>query len=362
MSGPTKSMALVSLGIRNVRNLRQVDIAPSPDLNLILGENGAGKTSVLEALYLLGRGRSFRTAKIERVVGNDGASLTVTGRVEEEGRTVPLGIERGRQVMRLRVGGSDASGMAQLAQTFPVQLIQPNSHRLLEEGPRYRRQFLDWGVFHVEPGFYPAWQRFQRALRQRNASLRARQDETPWTPELIAAASAIDEARRRYLEMLIPRVLACAEELLGTTHLTLRYSPGWPQGQDLSGALAEHQRRDREQGFTVYGPHRADLRVQIDGTAVAERVSRGQQKMLVAAMVVAQAALFQAQTGRSCALLVDDVAAELDRGHRTALLTLLGKLPLQLFVTAIEDHGLLVQFPRPAKVFHVEHGAIQEVV
>jgi len=339
-----------------------VDIAPSPDLNLILGSNGAGKTSVLEALYLLGRGRSFRTARIERVVGSDGSTLTVIGRVEDRGQTVPVGIERGRNVLRIRIGGRDATGMAELAQTFPVQLIQPNSHKLLEEGPRYRRQFLDWGVFHVEPVFYPAWQRFQRALRQRNAALRARQDERPWDPELLAAADALDSARRTYLEELLPLVTAYVDRILGLDGVTLRYAPGWPQDMSLSDALHNHRQRDRDQGFTVYGPHRADLRVQINGAPVQERVSRGQQKMLVAAMVLAQATVFNAKTGRQGALLVDDVAAELDATHRGRLLGLLCELPMQLFVTAIEEAGLLDEFSRPAKVFHVERGEVREVV
>lgn len=358
-------MGLISVGIRHFRNLSAVDFEPSPEVNVVFGRNASGKTSLLEAVYFLGRARSFRTHRVDRLVQNGADQLQVFGRLSAEAGTVPLGVERSRQETRIRIGGQAVSAVSALAAALPVQLVHPNSHRLLEEGPQYRRRFLDWGVFHVEPAFFPAWQRYQRALRQRNAALRKDQPSrsvSAWNQELVEAAAVIDSARRRYVERLGPQMAAFTERLAEIEGVALKYRGGWPEAVQFGVALEEAARRDRDARHTTVGPHRADVRVNVGDVAAAGRVSRGQQKLLVAALLLAQAMLFNESTGQRSLILVDDLAAELDADHRRRFMGLLKGLPAQSFVTAIDVESLSADDIGPARVFHVEHGQLREMV
>ena len=147
---------------------------PSPRINILHGDNGSGKTSLLEAIHLLGMARSFRSTRLNPVISHEQGSCTVFGQVElGEEQSSALGISRDRSgEIRIRINGQSVRSAAELAETLPLQLINPDSFRLLEGAPKLRRQFLDWGVFHVEPRFLQAWQRLQQALRQRNSWLR----------------------------------------------------------------------------------------------------------------------------------------------------------------------------------------------
>ncbi len=354
------ALGLQGLQIQNLRNLASVDISPAPGINLVYGANASGKTSLLEAIYLLSRGRSFRTRRFERLVRYGETRYTVFGRIADQGRTKAAAIERTKESLRVRVDGQDLDSLAPLATLLPVQILHPNSHKLLEEGPHFRRQYLDWGVFHVEHGFYDHWQRYQRALRQRNAALRTGSPAESWEPELVQAGTAIDDMRRAHLEQLAPLVAAIADRLLDAPPLRLEYTQGWSRDRTLAEAVAHGREQDRERGFTFSGPHRADLRVTIGGVNAAETASRGQQKLLVSSLVCAQCMLFQRRSGRHPILLVDDLPAELDRERRERFVAQLQSLAAQVFVTAIEPGALA--FSAPFKGFHVEHGEVREVV
>lgn len=358
-------MGLEHLVVSQVRIIEHTELAPSPGLNLVFGPNASGKTSLLEAIDLLSRGRSFRTRRMESLLTWGAAQLRVVGRIAcESGPSIAIGIEKSRQNSQLRVAGRDAA-LSDLAAALPVQTLHPESHRLIEGSPGERRAFIDWGVFHVEPRFIEFWRRYHRALRQRNVALRAQKGAAQieaWHGKLSEAADAIDRYRRAYCEALVPRARQYAQRLLGNEDLRLVYRRGWRDDTDLAIVLTETLRRDRQQGYTQAGPQRAELRVHFNDQPAAEAASRGQQKLLAAVLRLTQMELLLDRTGRSGVFLVDDLPSELDEDHRAALLTALKALNAQVFVTAIEPERLNISLWAQRKLFHVKQGRLEEVV
>jgi DNA replication and repair protein RecF len=245
-----------------------------------------------------------------------------------------------------------------------VQIIDPEIHRLIEEGPNRRRRFIDWGVFHVEHSFVEHWQRYQQALRQRNAALKARQSRpvvTAWDAELVRYGESISEARRRYITQLVPVAGSVGRRLLDL-ELVLNYRTGWSADLDLRTALEAGFTRDQEFGATQVGPHRADLAIRLEGSSVRDRVSRGQQKLLAAVLLLSQIKLFPQDSRARPTLLLDDPAAELDSAHLRVLLDEVRAQPLQLIVTTLQaGSGELGPFGDPGRRFEIENGRVLEV-
>jgi DNA replication and repair protein RecF len=345
--------------IRSLRCLREVEVELDPERNYLYGPNGAGKTSFLEALYLLSRGRSFRTRQTKRLIGRDAEALSVFAEVGDTDNVRRMGIEVGSDGLHIKIDRAPAVGTADLARLLRVDIIDPSVHRLIEGGPSERRRFLDWGVFHVEQSFLPAWRRYRRVLGQRNATLKSGVVEAgalePWDVTFLDAAAEVDAARRRYVETLRPVLEDISARLLGAS-LEVEYQPGWRRDLELSEALHQSRRRDAQMSFTQVGPHRADLNLRLHEAPLAEQASRGQQKLAAAALVVAQVRVLSGSDDRSAVLLLDDPAAELDRGALTRLLEVVEDTRVQRVFTALSE----TQLP-PAQgfpVFHVEQGRV----
>jgi DNA replication and repair protein RecF len=355
-------MTLRRVQVTDFRCLHRADLDLDPNFTLVSGPNASGKTSLLEAIYVLGRGRSFRTRRLEPLIRSGAERMMVVGEADLPERRVTLGVEGSTEGLRARVGGERVASLAELAWVLPVQIIDPEIHRLIEEGPNRRRRFLDWGVFHVEHSFVEHWQRYQQALRQRNAALKGRQARpavTAWDAELVRYGELITGARRRYVEHLASVAASVAGRLLDL-ELTLAYRPGWAAGADLHVALEGSFGRDQELGATQVGPHRADLSIRLQGTTVRDRVSRGQQKLLAAVLLLSQIKLFPQDSRAQPTLLLDDPAAELDSVHLRALLDEVRSQPLQLVVTTLQaTEGELAVFGAPGRRYEIEGGEVR---
>jgi DNA replication and repair protein RecF len=352
-------MPLNRLEIDEFRCIERASLALDARYNLFVGENASGKTSLLEAIFFLGRGRSFRTRRLDRLVrqGRDGFRLV--GWVEGDGPTTVLGIAGSKDGTEIRVGGAPAASTASLAEHFPPQIIDPDVHKLLEEGPTRRRRFLDWGVFHVEHAFMEVWQRYHRALRQRNAALRQTSGRFPtdaWDQELVQSAERLDTLRKDYLVRLSEPLKTVGAALLGM-EVTVAYSSGWAQDDSFASALERSRERDTRLGITHVGPHRADISIRVAGQLAKERVSRGQQKLLASALILAQLQVQEALHPGRGALLLDDPAAELDGTRLSGLLSVVRGLSSQLFVTSLRPE--LDSLGEPGAMFHVEQGQIR---
>lgn len=354
-------MRLLQLKAENFRLLQSLSLQPHGRLNFIFGANAAGKTSFLESVYVLGRGRSFRGSSPQDIAGVAGSHWVVFGRTQNEQETArqSVGLRWTGSETEVRIDGQAATSL-ELLRTFPVQILEPGMHKVLQEGPTYRRSFLDWGVFHVEPQFMSLWRRYRRALRQRNQLLRGAADDrelAAWEPELAEAGEALDGLRRGHLDSIRAAVASRVGELLGEGEWSFELHSGWPRGLGLREALAKQRTTDRRMALTQQGPHRAELRIRANGRAAKNRISRGQQKLLIAALLLAQCEEIGSRSGRSPVLLVDDFAAELADAYQTPLLAALRAYPGQVFVTAFERGGVLAQ-DIDCAMFHVERGAL----
>lgn len=356
-------MPLKHLRIDGVRCLRGVAFDFDQCRNYLWGSNGAGKTSCLEAIYLLGRGRSFRMRQTARLVRHGEERLTVFGVVQDfEEREHRLGVEFSDGRLTSQHDGEAAGSQADMLRLLPVHVLDPRLHQLIEAGPSERRRYIDAGVFHVEHRFLNDWRHYRRVLGQRNAALKAGLSGAElevWTEPLVQAAEAVHEARAAYVSVLSKMAAELARQLVGH-EIRLEYRPGWRRGIGFGEALAEYRDRDRASGFTQIGPHRADLRLEFDSGGVRDTASRGQQKLVAAALVIAQVRVFEERTGQRSTVLVDDASAELDRAAQERLGEALTDLRSQLILTGLDLEALRpdVGFP----VFHVEQGKVQQML
>lgn len=340
----------------NFRCLERVDFYPDPRYNLIVGDNASGKTSLLEALAYLGRGKSFRGAPTNALVRHGQPDFIVFGKLIAGERVTRVGVRNGRSGLEVHIDGVAGAGIAELAGILPLAVIDPDVHDLVSGGPDQRRRFLDWIAFHVEPGFLGHWRRYRRALKQRNAALRAGGEGLEaWDTELIEHGEKLSDARRATVAVCRERLEAQGTALLGGD-VGFEYRPGWPDGRTLGEALTEGVERDLTQGATQIGPHRADLKLVHDDRQARRLVSRGQQKLLACAMVLAAAEVVQERVGWPLLLLLDDPAAELDTDSLGRLMQAVFALNCQVIATALDPRVL--QFPETPAMFHVEHGVL----
>ena len=351
-------MPIQQFSARGFRCLASVELEADPRFNLIYGPNASGKTSILEAVAYLGRGKSFRGAPVSSLIRHGGSEFVLFGTVEDGGRAANVGVRNGADGLEVRIDGQSGGGSAELAAALPLQIIDPDVHDLVAGAPDQRRRYLDWIAFHVEHGYLDSWRRFRRALKQRNAALRsghAADMIRGWNAEFVELAGRIDAGRRQALAVALGELLETGQRLLGSS-LSFEYRPGWKEGAELADALEASLERDLQHGSTQVGPHRADLRLVYDERQAKKLVSRGQQKLLACAMILAATETAQTALERPLLLLLDDPAAELDDDSLARLMTRVCDLGCQVIATSLQPDVSI--FGGEGAVFHVEHGEL----
>ncbi|HET6554052.1 MAG TPA: DNA replication/repair protein RecF [Dyella sp.] len=359
-------MRLESLRIQGLRCLADVTIPLLPGVTVFAGANGAGKTSLLEAAFLLSHGRSFRAGAKDALLQRGAERLSVFAQLRhDDGQSRRLGL--GRQGVRweARVDGQLAT-LSELVGECAVVCFEPGSHALIAGGAEERRRYLDWGVFHVEHEFFLAWRRYQRALKQRNSLLRAGNPVPdaqflPWEAELASAAEVIDRQRQVYLGALRPHLEQAMAALLPELGaVELRYKRGWAEEAGLADVLASQRGRDLSRGHTTVGSHRADWSLAFEHAPLREHLSRGQEKLTALGCVLSQAALYAEQRKEWPIVCLDDLASELDKAHQAALVARLKDAGAQVLVTGTEVPDALQE--ATAHVFHVEQGQLRPLL
>jgi DNA replication and repair protein RecF len=352
-------MALRRLQVTDFRCLQAAELQLDPHYTLVSGPNASGKTSLLESIYILGRGRSFRTRRLDHLIRRPAEKFVVFGEVGPPRKAV--GVEGSVDGVRARIDGGAAESLAELTLVLPVQIIDPEVHKLIEEGPSRRRRYVDWGVFHVEPTFVRHWQRYHQVLKQRNAALKARQSRALvgiWDPELLHLGELLTSARARYINRLAEPARSLGQRLLGR-ELELGYRPGWSRELSFAQALEQSWSHDAERGLTHVGPQRAELSLKLDGHSVKDHISRGQQKLLAAALLMAQLSLFPRDAPVRPTLLLDDPAAELDQDSLGSLIREVSGQSVQLIVTTLSSDFAV--FGTPGRRFGISGGVIQDI-
>lgn len=364
-------MYLSQINIYSLRNLQDVSLCFSPQFNIFWGKNGSGKTSLLESVYILTCGRSFRTSNAENYINFKASICTIAGQAYSTPSNAHcrFGIERDRKKgVQMRINEEPCYSLAQLAKIVPLQLINTESYQLLDLPPKFRRQFLDWGAFHVEPSFFPFWARYNRALKQRNAALKRVKLEGEaavysWDKELIEAGEHIHQCRQMFFKAFYPYFSQYINEFLKLETLRAEYFPGWNDKKSFKDALRETRERDLAWGYTTVGPHRADIQFFLSDSAVESVLSRGQLKLFVCALFLGRGEWLKEKTGQKAVFLLDDIASELDEHAIFRLLEGLKQLGGQVLLTAIEKPSVEAWFENKAlfKMFHVEQGLIREI-
>jgi DNA replication and repair protein RecF len=360
--GEARVRRITSLEISNLRIVEHLVISPTAGINLIVGGNGAGKTTLLEGIYLAGRGRTFRHADAGPMIriGAECATVIVGLRDDDADRNSILGVRRERRVLTCRLNGQDVKKRSVLAEALPVQWIGSQPQSFLGMGPEVRRRFIDMGVFHVEHGYLDVVAEFHRVLRQRNAAIRQGDPAGVriWNQPFDAAAVVLSDRRRAFVDTLMPLVLARLATWQTDFELNYRFRPGWRGDTPLREQLDSRIESDLRQGFTTIGPQRAELEFTVANVPAEKCLSRGQQKMLVLALHLALTDRIKAAVGRAPIVLIDDLAAELDRANRQAIIEAFTERPVQVFLTAIESEALTL-LDDAAAMFHVEQGALK---
>jgi DNA replication and repair protein RecF len=342
---------------QDFRCLAKIELQADPGFNLIYGANASGKTSILEALAC----KSFRGAPTTNLIRHGEQAFVLFGRVDDGGRTSSVGVRNSTAGLEVRIDGESSGGAAELAAALPLQIIDPDVHDLVAGAPEQRRRYLDWIAFHVEHGYLGSWRRFRRALKQRNAALKSGQAATTirgWNAEFVELAAEIDAGRRLALEVASDALQEAGEDLLGS-EVRFEYRAGWKEGAELLETLESGMERDLQQGSTQSGPHRADLKLIYDERQARKLVSRGQQKLLACAMILAASETAQTALERPLLLLLDDPAAELDEDSLGRLMARVAKLGSQVIATSLQPENAL--FGGQGAMFHVEHGVLTRV-
>ncbi len=359
-------MRIERLTVSNLRRFEHVELRPGPGLNLITGDNGAGKTSLLEALHLMAYGRSFRGRVRDGLVrtGTEALEVFVEWREGDPVRPRRAGLRHSGQAWEGRLDGQAVAQIGELCAALAVVSFEPGSHALVTGGGEPRRRLVDWGLFHVEPGFLALWRRYSRALKQRNALLKSGgggHQLDAWDHELSESGEPLTLHRMHYLNEINARLEPLAAELVPTLgRAAIDFQPGWRRHElSLADALVVARDRDRTLGYTSVGPHRADWRIDYAANPHRQTLSRGQAKLTALGALLAQAEDYAARLGEWPVIALDDLASELDQNHQRRVLQRLLASGAQVLLTGTESPSAVEVLNPPVTLFHVEQGVIR---
>jgi DNA replication and repair protein RecF len=351
------------LRARGFRNLQGLEFEPGSHFNVIHGDNGAGKSNVLEAVYYLGALKSFRGAKTDDLIALESEAASLEARIEAGPAPQKLQIELARsRPRRLQLDGKRPRSTSAWHQAARMVLFHPGDLVLAAGGADRRRAFLDRMLEQMDPIYGSTLATYEKALRSRNRLLKDeradRRSVRAYDAILSKAGAIVGQARARLIEDLAPRVVrAFTEVFAGDTPLAVRYLPRVePSEEMIAAALERAYEKDRARGFTADGPHGDDLDLQIHDVGARHHASQGQHRTIVLALKTAELDLLTERTGHVPILLLDDVSSELDRARNRRFFGVLSQAGGQVFLTTTHPEFILLDQDRVD--FQVDGGRV----
>lgn len=356
-------MTIAQLKIHDFRNISFADISPSTNFNFIIGDNGSGKTSLLEAIYMLGHGKAFRHQLSSRIIQHTKPELVLFSQIiSPTNKTHTVGLAKTRNgENKIKIDNNEGFKLAELAKLLPMQLITPEGFDLLTGGPKYRRAFIDWGCFHHYSEFILLWNNLRRLIKQRNALLKNISNYNqllPWDKELVPIANQVSRIRDDYIQQIRDEIIKTSHDFLPEYTLDCQFYQGWEHTLNYADLLVENFQRDRALSYTTIGPHKADLKLRVDNIPIEVLFSRGQLKLLMCALRLAQGEFYSQQTQQTCLYLLDDFASELDLTKRGLLAKRLKSTGAQVFISAVSLDQIQTMIDENDKIFYINSGII----
>ncbi|MDX5586641.1 MAG: DNA replication and repair protein RecF [Aureibaculum sp.] len=376
-------MSLELLKIYNARNLKEYTVSPHPLYNIFYGVNGAGKTTVLESVFLLLRSKTFRSVKYKSFINRDSNNCTVFAKFSHsDGITLEnsftLGISRSKDLSQpvIHLNSEKVTSLSAITKLVILGLITPQSFNLIDAGPSIRRKFIDWGVFHVEPGFLSDWKAYNKILDNRNTLLkklsvrygRTSSEYLPdhqldnlncWSPQLIELNNKLHKVRLRQVNniaILFTQYLKIFSVDL-SNEIKLSYYQGWNKDLTYEDYLQLKLKDDVMAGYTRYGTHRGDININIKNYPAKDLLSRGQKKIVIICLILAQFTFLVQRVKNTdhSLLLLDDIDSELDQTNLEILFTILNTIKSQVLVTSTNKDRFDFLKRKNYQLFHVEH-------
>lgn len=354
-------MILSDLKIHHLRNLSFAQLSLHSRFNFIVGSNGSGKTSILEAMYLLSCGHSFRSREINPIVSHEQEALTVFARSVSQNT---ISIQKSSTgPTQIRLDNLPCSTTSQLAYALPCQIFYSDIFQIIDAGPSVRRSVLDWGLFHVKPEYLQLWKEYKRVLKQRNALLKSNSPYAhfvPWDKQISELAEQLHLLRMDYFQIWEDEFYKVLNDLT-ETECSIAYYKGWDKrntGKSLLSILEDSYLSDKQKQYTQYGPHQADIYIESNDSKAKNILSRGQQKIILIALKLAQGNLLNSD----CLYLFDDLVAELDNVHLKKLLDYLIQGRGQYVITCINSiNEDVFAAENSFASFHIKDGIVSQV-
>ena len=353
-------MAIRQISLNDFRNLKSVTLNTDGRMNYIIGKNASGKTNLLEAIYILCHGQSFKTRLIDQCIQQGKKSFLLFGQFT----SYKAGISRSIKNTTIRINNETIYRISTLAEKTPVRIINASSFDLILGSPSIKREYIDWCLFHVEHDYHLLWNKHRHGLKQKNALLKQKNCGAQldyWDEYLEKLNLEIHAMRLRYTLEIKDILIMEFIDYISEMEIELTYLPGWDTDNSLLDIYRKQRSTDLRYGFSRYGSHRDDIKIFSHGLSVQNILSRGQIKKLAILLVIAQVILIKRSTQKNVVLLIDDLDAELDEDTVRYILEKINIKGVQIFITGIVAHDIPLDTSQEYKMFHVEHGIIKSV-
>lgn len=336
-------MYISNLRLQNFRNIPFKSFDFKDNINFIVGKNGSGKTSILEAIYFLSHSRSFRSSQLNRIINHNADEFIIYTKSHNPDE-ITISISRKKNSNNIsKLNSEIQKNHAEITRTLPIQLMNPESFNIINSGAQQRCKVLDWSAFYLDKTFLKIWQQTKFLVKQRNSALK---QNYPYAyivsidKKLCEFANILDSKRQVYFTKLKPKIYEILSQFNPDLKLDIEYSRGWNSHKELSQILEESFDYDNRYKVTNHGPHKADIILTVNNKPIQDIFSRGQQKLLICAIKLAQGEIHNIENENKCIYLIDDITSELDNTHTQTLFNYLKKLKSQVFITTTEKNKI----------------------